>query len=169
MFSHICHDRKGSTAVEFALVAIPFMWLLIGMVELALYFTSSSLLAEATSVGARLVRTGQLEGSSGAEQAFKDAVCDRAAVFIPCPEIQFQVLPVTGDNFANATAASFDDEGNLTGQGYNDGQQSSVIMVRVAYRYPFMTPLLGSVLADGGNNSRLIMNTIVMKNEPYDS
>lgn len=169
MFSRMCHDRRGSTAVEFALVAIPFMWLLIGMVELALYFTSSSLLAEATNVGARMVRTGQLDGNAGAEQAFKDAVCDRAAVFIPCADIQFQVRQVAGDNFANATAPGFDANGNLTGQGFNGGQQSSVIMVRVAYRYPFMTPLIGSVLADGANNSRLIMNTIVMKNEPYDS
>jgi Flp pilus assembly protein TadG len=166
----IIADRKGSTAVEFALVAGPFIWMLIGLIETALYFTTASLMAEATNVGARMVRTGQMEDAGNPEQAFRDIVCNRAAVFVPCSGIQFQVTHVTDDNFVSAASydATFDENGNLNGQNYEDAEASSVMIVRIAYRYPFMTPLIGSLLSDGPGNTKLMLNTIVMKNEPYD-
>lgn len=163
-------DKRGATAVEFAFVAVPFIWMLLGLIELSLFFTTSSLLAEATNIGARQIRVGQLEGNTDAETAFQQIVCDRAAVFIPCDDIQFQVEQVAGGNYANADMTPiFDEDGNLIGAGYQDGEQSSVMLVRLVYRHPFLTPLIGSVLSDGGSdNTRLIVNTVVMKNEPYD-
>lgn len=170
MNARIITDRRGATAVEFAMLALPFMWLVIGMLELSIYFASSSLMAEAANVGARMVRTGQTQGVGDPATAFRNAVCDRAAVFIPCNRIQFQVRHISDDNFTSAVnyQAAFDSSGNLRNQGFDDGDQSSVIVVRLAYRYPFMTPLIGSLLADGPNTTKLILNTIVMKNEPYD-
>ncbi len=165
----ILKDRKGTAAVEFALVAFPFIWLLLGLLELSLYFTTSSLLAEAANVGARQVRVGQMEDEANQAQAFKNAVCARAAVFIPCSGIQFQVQQIGSGRFADADMTpSYDQNGNLQGQGYQDGAQSSVMLVRLVYRYPFITPMLGPLLSDGPRNTRLIVNTIVMKNEPYD-
>lgn len=162
-------DRKGVVAVEFAFVAFPFIWLLLGLLEVALFFTTSSLLAEAANVGARQVRIGQMEQESDPAQAFRRTVCDRAAVFIPCSDIQFQVQPIASGNFGDADMSpSFGDDGNLEGSGYQDGQQSSIMMVRLVYRHPFMTPLLGPIFADGPGQTRMIVNTIVMKNEPYD-
>ncbi len=170
MKTRFIKDRRGSTAVEFAMLAMPFLWLVIGMVELSIYFATSSLMAEASNVGARMVRTGQMQNVSNPEQAFRQAVCDRAAVFVACNKIQFQVTHVSDDNFASASnyQTAFDAQGNLKNQGFDDGGQSSVIIVRLAYRYPFMTPLIGSLLSDGPNTTKLIVNTIVMKNEPYD-
>ena len=170
MIRRLFTEKKGSTAVEFALVATPFIWMLLGLIELSLYFTSSSLLAEATNIGARQIRVGNLEGQSDPETAFRKIVCDRAAVFIPCNQIQFQVEHVNNDSFANAQDMdpTFDKDGKLQGAGYQDGAQSSVMLVRLVYRYPFMTPMLGAVLSEGHDNKRLIVNTIVMKNEPYD-
>ena len=170
MSTHISSDQKGSTAVEFAFVAGPFIWMLLGLIELSLYFTTSSLLAEATNIGARQVRVGQLEGNPDPESAFRDIVCDRAAVFIPCSDIQFQVSLVNNDSFANAQTMlpAFDKDGKLVGAGYQDGAQSSVMLIRLVYRYPFLTPLIGGILSDRGDNTRLIVNTVVMKNEPYD-
>lgn len=167
---HIFADKKGATAVEFALIAGPFIWLLIGLVELALYFTTASLMAEAANVGARMIRTGQIEQNADPEQAFIDAVCDRAAVFIPCEDIQYQVTRVPNGQFQSADnfQPTMDDDGNLTGQGYEQGSESSVMIVRVGYRFPFLTPLIGGLLADGPRQTRLILNTIVMKSEPYD-
>lgn len=163
-------DRKGSTAVEFALIAMPFLWIVIGMVEVSLYFATSSLMAEAANLGARVVRTGQLQAAGDPVAQFRETVCNRAAVFVPCDKIQFQVTHIADDNFTSAAnyGAAFDADGNLKNQGYDDGGQGSVIMVRLAYRYPFMTPLIGGLMADGPGTSRLILNTIVMKNEPYD-
>lgn len=165
--------KDGSTAVEFALVAIPFFWMLIGMVELSLYFTTSSLLADSANVGARVIRTGQIEDMAGDPiDNFRDIVCNRAAVFIPCEDIQVQVAVMANQNFGDVANhnAAFDGDGNLADNGtYEQGGQNDVIMVRLAYRYPFYTPFIGPVLANGPDNTRLILNTIVVKNEPYQN
>lgn len=171
MFRLFRQDKKAATAVEFSLVAVPFLWMLIGMVELALYFSSASLLAEAANTGARMVRTGQFEEVADPAAAFSTAVCDRAALFIPCEDIQFQVTHVEDDDFRSAVeyAPTYDEDGNLENQGYNAGTASSVVIVRLAYRYQFMTPIIGSMLSTGPSNTTQIVNTIVMKNEPYDA
>jgi len=166
----LARDKEGTVAIEFAFVAIPFIWLLIGLIELSLFFTTSSLLAESANVGAREIRVGNLEGNPDPEAAFQKIVCDRAAIFIPCDDIQFQVSVVPDGSYftAGGMDATFNLDGSLQGAGYEDGAQSSVMLVRLVYYYPFMTPVIGSLLSDTGGTTRMILNTIVMKNEPYD-
>ncbi len=163
--------KDGSMAVEFAFVAIPFFWMIIGMVELSIYFTTSSLLAESANVGARIIRTGQINEMAGDPyENFKDVVCDRAAVFIPCEDIQFEVAVMQGGSYGDFSnhGATYDEDGNLDNNGsYQGSTQNDVVMVRLAYRYPFLTPFIGSALSNNGDNTRLILNTILVKNEPY--
>jgi len=145
--------------------------MLIGMVELALYFTTSSLLAESANIGARMIRTGQISEMAGDPFAnFKDVVCDRAAIFIPCANIQYEVAVMNNGDYSDMENhdAGFDEDGNLSNNGnYDGGAQSDVIMVRLAYRYPFYTPVIGGLMADNADNTRLIVNTVLVKNEPY--
>jgi len=158
--------------VEFSLVGIPFIFMVIGIIEMSMMFTSQSLLEYGTSQGARLIRTGQVQ-QGGGEAAFRSAVCDTVAItaareFIPCEDIQFQV--VTLDDFsdaANQPPPSFDEDGDLEDQGFDPGGVSDVVMIRVAYKYPIVTPLMSSLLTNNGDNSRLMVSTTVLQTEPY--
>jgi len=52
--------QRGAMAVEFAIVAFPFLLLLFGIVELALVFIVSMTLETATGDAARMIRTGKI-------------------------------------------------------------------------------------------------------------
>lgn len=64
--------------------------------------------------------------------------------------------------------ASYDENGNLESSGFNPGSVDDVILIRTAYRYPLLTPLLGAAFADGPNNTKLMVTTVVLETEPYD-
>lgn len=163
-------DKEGQTAVEFALVGIPFVLMIVGTIEMALMFTAQSVLQEATFTAARLIRTGQIQQSGGNQQEmFRDAVCDFAAALIPCGRIQFQVEPVPSFGDADDMAgAEFDDDGNLEDQGFDPGGVSDIVLIRVAYNYPIVTPLMQPMLTNNGGSTRNMISTIVLQNEPYE-
>ena len=162
------YNRDGSTAVEFALIGIPFIFMVIGIVEMALMFTATSLLEASTAEAARQVRTGAIQQETG-EEGFTDALCDFAAVLIPCEDLQYQVVAL--DNFGEAEDfpdAEFDEEGNLEDQQFDPGGVSDVVMIRVAYKYPIKTPMMQLMLTNNSDNNRIMLSTIVLQTEPYE-
>lgn len=161
-------NRDGSTAVEFALIGIPFILMVVGIIEMALMFTAQSLLEASTAEAARKVRTGAIQQTEG-EQGFIDALCDYAAVLIPCDGIQYQVVAM--DNFSDAAEfppASFDGDGNLDDQQFDPGGVSDVVMIRTAYRYPIKTPMMQLILSNNNDSTRIMISTIVLQTEPYE-
>lgn len=163
-------DESASTAVEFAIVSVPFIMLLLSVIEISLMFAASSMLQSTTQQAARLIRTGQIQ-QSGAdpEQAFHDALCENGSYFVDCDLVQYEVISMDGGftDFSNYEP-QFDVDGNLQSQGFTPGGVNDVVLVRTVYRYPLLTPLLGPVFSDGPDNTRLLISTVVMENEPYD-
>jgi hypothetical protein len=89
---------------------------------------------------------------------------------LDCSRIQYEVIRIGDDSFETAETATpqFDEDGNLIEQEFNAGNSNDVILVRTAYRYEFITPLIGALMTgDDGRNSMTHMSTIVIKAEPY--
>ena len=57
-------NRRGSAAVEFALVAPLFFGLLFAIIELAMVFFASQVLETATQDSARMIMTGQAQSAA---------------------------------------------------------------------------------------------------------
>lgn len=159
-------SRDGVTAIEFALLAGPFILLVMGIIELALMNTSAFILQGAVSDAARLIRTGQVQ-QSGAdpEQMFADELC-RAGLFLECDQIQYTVETLTA--FADADAGQVDENGTLLNPQFDPGGSREVVLIRAVYLYPFLTPLIGEFFSDYPGNTRLLMSTIVLETEPYE-
>lgn len=161
-------NEEASTAIEFSLLALPYVLLTVGIIELAITYTTASLLEGATGSAARMIRTGQLQQSGGdPEETFRTALCDYASVLINCDDIAIEVL--TLDSFADFSdlAPVFDADGNMVPQGFDPGESSDRVLIRAAYNYPMMTPFVGPLLA-GADNRILFLSTIVLQAEPYD-
>lgn len=161
---------EAATAVEFAIVGVPFVFILVGLVEVSLMFAANSLLQDATGDAARLIRTGQVQQATGdPEDMFRDQLCVAASVFLDCSRIQYEVITFDG-GFADAqeNKPQFDDDGNLLSQGFDPGGVSDVVLIRTVYYYPLMTPFLGPLLADGPNQTKFMMTTMVLQTEPYE-
>jgi Flp pilus assembly protein TadG len=168
-FHRWIRKKEGTTAVEFALVGIPFVLMIIGTVEMAVMFTAQSVLHESTFTAARLIRTGQIQGGGmgDGEQAFRQSVCDFASLLIPCERIQFQVRQIPTFSDAQDQDLEFDEDGNLEDQDFDPGGVSEIVLVRVVYNYPIITPFMQPFLGQNGGMTRMMVSTIVLQNEPY--
>lgn len=168
LFKEWACDDDGVTAVEFSLLLGPYMMLVLGIIEISLMFLSANLLEGATNDAARLIRTGQLqESSQTADAVFRDALCSYRMVFVDCNQITVEVTPMTSFGDFGSLAPQFDGDGNLLSGGIDPGGANDRILIRTAYRYQMITPIVGNLLS-GSSGSKLFLSTIVLQTEPYD-
>lgn len=157
-------------AIEFALVAMPFFMLLIGTLEVAMFFAAGSVLEGGAATAARLLRTGQAQLSADPETTFREELCDRVDSMLDCDVLQYEVIHIAANTFAAAEnyEPEFDDDGNLIPQEFSTGNSNDVIMVQTVYRYEFLTPFIGTLMTgEAGRNWAYHMATSVIKAEPY--
>ncbi|MDD9899595.1 MAG: pilus assembly protein [Alphaproteobacteria bacterium] len=160
----------GLVAVEFAMLSIPFLLLIMGTLEVSLYFAAGLVLEGSSNSAARLIRTGQIDASPDPETAFADMLCDQADAILDCTKLQYEVIAMDDGTFSSAAATSpvFDPEGNLIGAGFSPGGSEDVVLVRTAYKYEFLMPMVGTLLSgDSGQNWLTLGSTVVIKNEPF--
>lgn len=159
-------------AIEFALVAIPFIFMLVAIIELALMFATAALLESATATASRQIRTGALQQAADAgpaqEALFRGVLCDRASILLVCDEIEVESVNIGSFGNYNDAMPQMDENGNMTPRGFDAGGVNDVILVRTFYRYTFMTPIIGRFLGEGGNGTRSFISTIVLQIEPYE-
>ncbi len=161
-------QKDGSTAIEFSMLAIPYVMLTVGIIELSISFASATLLEAATNSAARQIRTGQLQQASADPQAdFRAQLCDYATVLINCNEVVIEVQTMETFSDFDSLAPQFDEDGNMLSRGFDAGASSDRVLVRVSYTYTMMTPFIGQLLA-GADGTLFFMSTIVLQTEPYD-
>ena len=68
-------QQDGAAAVEFGLVAAPFLALIFAIMETAIVFFAGQTLETAVADSARLIMTGQAQTQGFDQAAFKNAVC----------------------------------------------------------------------------------------------
>jgi Flp pilus assembly protein TadG len=157
--------ERGATAVELALIAVPFLALLTAMVETALVFFAGQVLQAATTEAGRLIMTGQAQGMTASQ--FQQAVCDRAGNLFTCSQMSVNVQ--TFGSFTSATSANPIQNGRLdtSGFGFSPGTSGQIEVVQVFYAWPLGMDLLGLNLNNVNGDSHLLTATAVFRNEPY--
>lgn len=162
--------RRGTTAIEFAIIALPFCVLMFGIIELGLVFMVSVTLQNATDNAARQIRTGQFQTSGGnTKDAFKTLVCDRMAwLAAPC-QTKLTVAVQTFADFNTAGTAWTPAAAAAT--CFSTGAPGDIVLVRSYYEWDVFTPLLNKALVNMGtsSNKRLISTVASFRNEPYST
>lgn len=160
--------EDGAAAVEFALVAAPFLALMFAIMETALVFFASQTLETAVADSARLIMTGQAQSQSFSQAQFKSAVCAKVGGLFDCAG-GLQIDVKTYSSFGTVdNSPPLDANGNLkTNFGYQPGGPGDIVVVRLMYQWPVYASLLGFNLGDMAGNKRLVMATAAFRNEPY--
>lgn len=171
---HFIKKEEGVTAVEFGLFAIPFTFLLIGMIEVGMLSTAGTVLQGATDEASRLIRTGQAQQSGDAQGMFETLLCSKVDLMINCNNLIYEVIKVDdaiGFGGLSSDMALieplFDENGNLQARGFDPGVENSLVIVRVTYNYPLLSPFVGPILSNNADNTALLMATTIVQNEPY--
>lgn len=165
-------EESGTTAIEFSLLAVPFVFTVVSIIELSMFFATSSVIDGALNEVSRQVRTGQIQQQAATTEEmmeiFSEVVCDHGDALTVCNKIEFEVLKL--DAFTDDIAASITEEGALNEPAFELDQATAgcVALIRLSYLYRFMTPLFGNLWSNYPDNQRLILSTTVIKTEPYD-
>jgi len=163
-----CANESGVTAIEFAMLGLPFFAIIGAILETALIFFASQVLDSALNDSARLIRTGQAQAQNYDANTFRGAVCSELLGMFDCKKLKIRVSEIK--TFSSAGLNSVVDP--KTGewkivQSYNDGVASSIIMVEAYYKWPTMLDFFSFNLANLPGNKRLLSAVRVFRNEPF--
>ena len=171
-FDAWAEDNSGATAVEFALIATPFFFLIFGLMEISLIFILSTTLEFGLNEASRDIRTGSFQnGSAPNVSAFRTSVCSNLFALLDCSDLFFDVRAFT--NFPSGPPP--DPRNPTTGQinpgslAFQPGAPSEIVLVRAYFEWDLITPVISLPLANtASGNSRLLEARIAFQNEPFN-
>jgi Flp pilus assembly protein TadG len=164
------HCHSATSAVEFALVAAPFVALLIAILQTALVFFASRVLDETAEQASRHIFTGQAQSSGMTQSQFANYLCQKASTLFTCSNFMINVQNYNSFASANTSTPTltFDSSGAITNQwAWSPGNAGDIVIVQVMYQWPVMLGPLGFNLANLSNGNRLLVSTVAFKTEPY--
>lgn len=171
-------NTEGAAAIEFALVASPFFFLLFAMLEVVIVMFANNVLETGTQDVGRLVMTGQSQKSaepktiSGVTETqaqansrvaseFKAALCGKVSALFNCNELKVDVRA-----FSSATTVSLPDPANCElSVAFDIGGPSDIVIVRVLYHWQTYATFLNFANCAGGK--RQLISTAAFRNEPF--
>ena len=179
---NILRDESGATAVEFALLAAPFLGIVLAILQTSTSLLLSQGLDTAVQDAGRMVMTGQVHESGGvvSAAAFRDKyICNPVAPskrtlpnFVDCSKLHVDIRKAA--QFA-AGVPAFD----TANPGSCIGGAGDIVIVRVMYYAPIFAPFValngfaangtitsGQVNVDGKMTYAMSAAT-AFRNEPF--
>jgi Flp pilus assembly protein TadG len=164
--------RRGSAAVEMALVLPMFFLLTFGLAEVAMIGFAQTSLDNAVSQTARQIRTGQAQMGGLTAGAIEDQLCANFNRFLggPCEANLFIDVNTYPSYLAAAeqtTSPIQNNEFQDDGFRYRPGGASDIVVVRAYFRWKIMTPMFESVFHNVNGGERIMISTMMFRNEPF--
>jgi Flp pilus assembly protein TadG len=160
-------NRRGSAAVEFALVAPVFFALLFAIIETAIIFFASQVLETITQDSARMIMTGQAQSASYTQAQFKTYLCGKIPALFNCSDVYVDVQSYSA--FSSVTISDPIDSGKnfVPTMNYSPGAAGDIVVVRVFYQWPLFVTGLGYNISNLTGSKRLLTATAAFRNEPF--
>jgi Flp pilus assembly protein TadG len=159
--------KDGSAAVEFSLIAAPFIALLFAIIETAMVFFAGQTLEAAAADSARLIMTGEAQSKGFSQTDFKTQVCNRIFGLFDCAGGLYVDVKSYSSFTSVSTAPPVVNKTFNTSMSYSPGTVGDIVVVSLYYQWPVIVPGLGSDLSNLNGNKRLLAATSVFRVEPY--
>lgn len=176
--------RRGATAVEFAIIALPFFSLIFGIIELGMFYMVSTTLENATANAARRIRTGEKTLQTGlTTAAFKNNICANLGwLQADCTanlDVDVRVYnsfgatngvadPITSTTTTVAGKTTTTTAMDPTKETFCTGNPGQIVLVRAYYQWKLLTPGISQAMQRLSGGKTLITATTVFINEPYE-
>lgn len=163
--------RRGSAAIEFAFVVLPFFLLMVGLVEVSMMGFAQTSLDYAVSETARQIRTGQAQTGGVSQGEIEDEVCDQLNGFLvmSCANLfldinRYDSFLDAGNDNANPVQNNQFQPGAMD---FAPGAPSDIVVVRAYYRWQVITPMFETMFQNVSGGERILVTTMMFRNEPY--
>ncbi|MCZ8261021.1 MAG: pilus assembly protein [Beijerinckiaceae bacterium] len=163
-------DRRGATAVEFAMIAPMFFGSLFAIMETGTLYLRVTALETGVEEAKRVTLTGQVANAGGGPaqlDKFKVAFCDKISWLISCDEVKFDVRAFTvfGDAaMPNPIKNGVFDPSNLK---FEPGKPCQIVVIRAYYEVSSITAMIRNDVSQLSNGKVLLVGSAAFKNEPY--
>lgn len=168
-------NRSGATAVEFALLVLPFAVLVFAILEISISFAGQQILSNATDDVARQLRMGQLKAADVTEESLKTTICGRLAVVLAgdCEglEVDLREFATFGEAAAVRIAFTGDVGGrdlDTTDFAVTPGPSGSKNMLRVFYKWPVITDFMARMMSNLKDGKTLHFASVTWQNEFFE-
>lgn len=190
-FVRLRRDREGAAALEFAILAVPFMLLMFATFETFFAFAGEQLMSNAVDTMARKIRTGEITFGQGkptdvTEAEFRQLFCAEISILSMCSQTEanspsklyldvrqfasFADMPREVPKVSTAEFADLD----TSGFAFSPGGASTKNVLRAYYRWQIMTDLMRPYITNIRPANKpiptdfLIVQTAAFENEDYD-
>ena len=171
VFHRFRRNRRGSAAVEFALVAPVFFALLFAIIETAIVFFAGQVLETVTQDSARKIMTGQAQTANYSKDQFKDTVvCPTGAlakVLFNCADLHVEVKSYATFPNVSVTEPIDGSKNFIPPTSYCPGEGGDIVVVRMFYQWPLFVTGLGYNISNLAGSKRLLSATAAFRNEPF--
>ncbi len=159
-------DTSGSAAIEFAMIAPIFFFMVLGLIEFSLYVFQRNFVKHVLYETARNIATGEIQSADDPAAAFKEAYCGHAGSIISCERLLFDVRAYDNLEDVQFTPVEFDTNGAPKNFKFEPGKSEQISVMRVALPYRFVTPFMQDLFL-GDSKHAIVVGYTVSKNEPF--
>lgn len=164
-------DEDGATAVEFGMVATPFLLFVLGILGVGLYYLALISLEYGVESAARKIRTGEAEKGALTVGGFKSLVC-AAAIGIDCSKVT--VIIKSEKTWGEIDPPSCLTNGSQTPSSGNaddalskySGSASQVVLVTACYHWKLADSF--KFMKFSASDPTILQAATAFKSEPYN-
>jgi Flp pilus assembly protein TadG len=170
--SRFRRSGRGTTAVEYALIAPAFLATLIAVLQTCVFAFAQRTLQNAAMQAGRLIMTGQVQSGNVTQKQFQNNVCPMIKPLFNCNALMVDVQSYSSLSGAvtSTPPLTYNGQGQVTNSwSYNPGTPGQVVIVRLIYQWSVVGGPLGFMLSNLPNGYSEMMGISAFRAEPYSS
>lgn len=174
--AHLWRDRRGAAALEFAVVSMPFITLLLFLLEIGYDFFAQVSLDYGVQTAARQIQIGGAQDADTAAVFRTKYLCPALSGLLPCSSVMVNIQPITDDFYeASPIVLKKDASGQIkeSDYAYCPGQPRQLMLVQAIYTSPSLiaafVPAMATGTADGFVHVTLSSSAFINENFPVTS
>lgn len=156
-------DKSGAAALEFALVALPFLAMVICIIEVGVDFFFFSQIDYAAHKAAQEIRSGSVQMQKLTADQFKtNVLCPKLSGFT-CSSVRVNVVVIKQHNEWWAWSATTINPANAK---WCPGGAADLVLVQIAYPVPLATMIWAGTKSTA-NGVRYYLSAAALRNDPF--
>lgn len=160
-------DREGVVAIEFAILALPFLLLMLVLMETATIFYAELVMDRAVAKIGREVRTGQITSADLSQDEFKAKLCAEVDFMFDCSKLQVDLKTYGSFGAVPTSAPIKNGDLDTTGFSYTKPTGETITALKAYYKWPLYVDVLRDMATGMSDRSFMVVGSAAFMTEPY--
>ncbi|NDW04406.1 TadE/TadG family type IV pilus assembly protein [Jiella pacifica] len=160
-------NRDGAVAIEFVILAFPFLILMLVLIETATIFYAELVMDRAVAKIGREVRTGQITSADLTKDEFKAKLCKEVNFLFDCSKLQVDLKTYGSFGAVPTSAPIKNGDLDTTGFSYTKPTGETVTSLKAYYKWPLYVDVLRKMATSMSDHSFMVVGSAAFMTEPY--